>query len=303
MRNARLGIVLCLLAASTVLSGCYWQREVESSQVGLVQPNGVTVTEVTGAGRYTNLGFYADLDVIDVSAKTVQWNDPDLVTQDKQPIGLSLAVTYQRKRDKESILTMWDNYRSEATSDQALEQQVLTRVPSVAKAVTTRYSLDEMLGVAEDQVGTTGGREAMTTDLFNLLKPQLDEFGVQLLDIRVENIDPDDAYLAQLAEKARAILGVELAKAEAQRLEQVLEQERRQTLIELEKAQRENQVNEERAKVYRTSPQFFELRRLELLKDVVGANDKIYFVPQGADLTMILSGQQNQIVPVSEPAQ
>jgi regulator of protease activity HflC (stomatin/prohibitin superfamily) len=143
------------------------------------------------------------------------------------------------------------------------------------------------------------GRERVTEDMFRMLSPQLEECGIQLLDIRISNIAPDPQYLEKLQEKARANVEREVAMQRTAQLQEQLKQEKAQTEISLEIARRENQVNEELARVYEKSPQYFELERLARLSDIIGGSDKIYFVPQGTDLTLILGGgTEPSVVPV-----
>jgi hypothetical protein len=54
-------------------------------------------------------------------------------------------------------------------------------------------------------------------------------------------------------------------------------------------------VNEELAQVFEQSPQFYELERLKLLADVIGDTDKVYFVPEGANLTLLLGASGSAI--------
>lgn len=279
-----------LFLSAFLFTGCYWNAQVQTSQVGLIMPDGVKVQEVVGAGRYTSMKWFADIVRIDTSAKTLEWEDPDLVTRDKQPISLKVGVTY--RRNPASILDMWDAYRAEATSDEALQQQVLNRIPRTAKAVTTRFNLDEMLGIAGE-----GGRELVQQALFDLLEPELQEVGIVLLDVGINDIGVDPEFLNLLKAKAQATVKSEVAKETTKQLVEQLEQEKAQTNIELEKARRQNEVNEELAQVYSSSPEFLELERLKLLKDVVGKNDKIYFVPAGADLSIFLGG--GNVVPLN----
>lgn len=283
---------LLLLVTVFALSGCYFTN-VESSEVGIETSRG-SITDIKAPGGHQSINPFAQLTLMDVSAKTFEWDDPDLVTRDKQPIGVAIAVTFARKRDSESVRLMWERYRSEATSDEALSQQVKNRIPAVAKTVTARYTLDQLLGTGSDDVG---GRSAVTQDLSDLLAPELDEFGVELLDIRVSNFAPDQAYLDLLKEKAQVSLRQEIAQQRTLQLNEELKQEEAQTQIELEKARRQNEVNQELSRVYDTSDRYYELERLRLLQNVIGDSDKLYFIPEGADLTLILSGQSTQIIP------
>lgn len=284
-----------LLVVVFTLTGCYFES-VESSEMG-VETNRGSVTDIKTPGGHQSINPFTELNIIDVSAKTYEWDDPDLVTRDKQPIGVAIAVTYARKRDKDNIRLMWDQYRSEAVSDASLELQVKNRIPAVAKNVTTRYTLDQLLGTGGTE---DGGRSVVQRDLQELLEPELDEFGVQLLDIRVSNFAPDQAYLDLLKEKAQVGLRQEIAQQRTLQLTEELKQEEAQTNIELEKARRQNEVNQELSRVYDTSDRYFELERLRLLKDVIGDSDKMYFIPEGADLTLILSGSNAPIIPESQ---
>ena len=66
-----------------------------------------------------------------------------------------------------------------------------------------------------------------------------------------------------------------------------------------EVARRANLVKVEEGKAYAESEQLMELRRLELLTGILGDSDKVYFVPQGTDLTLFLAGQ-SEAVPVAQ---
>jgi len=281
-------LLVCLvLVMFTVFgSGCYWNRQVEENEVGLAMPDGVHVEQVVGPGRYTNMGYYAEMKVLDTSAKTVQWQDPDLVTSDKQPIGFNVSATFSRKRDAESIQTMWRDYNAEARFDEALQQQVLARIPRVAKGITTKYSLDEMLGIKE---GTN--RSDIQNAFFTALDKELSEINVRLLDVGINNIAPSQQYLNALEAKANAQVNVEVAREQTKLKEEQLKQEQAETQIQLELASRQRQVEEETAKVFTGNSRWYELRRLELLGKVLNDKDKIYFVPQGTDITLFLSGQ------------
>ena len=283
---------LCLLVLMT-MTGCYFTG-VESSQVGIETYRG-SVRDIKAPGGHQSIDPFTQLYKMDVSAKTVEWDDPDLVTRDKQPIGVGIAATFGRKRDKDSVLLMWDKYRNEAISDDALTKQVNNRIPAVAKTVTARYTLDELLGTGG---GDVGGRSVVQNDLFELLEPELDEFGVELLDIRVSNYAPDQAYLDLLKNKAQVTLEQEIAQQRTLQLGEQLKQEQAETEIELERARRQNEVNQELSRVYDTSDRYYELERLRLLKDVIGDSDKLYFIPEDADLTLILGGQNTpQVIP------
>ena len=292
--------VVAVLFMLPLTTGCYFRVTVHPNEMG-VRMSGGKISEIVGPGIYDG-GLYASMEIIDVSNKTTTWQDPALVTRDKQPIGLLLGMSYARKRDADSIRLMFERYRSESTSDEALATLVQNRVPRVAKSVTAKFSLNEMLGIeGRTQVEAAAlGRELVSNEILELLKPELAEFGVELSDVGVNDIAPDKQYLDALSAKAKASVDAEVAVEKTKQLVEQVKQEEAQTKVSVEIARRENLVAEEKAKVYALSPEAYELKRLELLQGVVGDKPQFWFVPQGTDLSLLLSNQQGQVVPIQK---
>lgn len=286
----RLTLFVSLVLLSVLLSGCY-NKTIDSSSSGVKTSSG-KVEEIVSAGWYFNMNPMAGMNVIDHSAKTFSWYDPDLVTQDKQPIGISMSITVQRSTKNEDVKEMWNTYRSESTSDSALEQQVLGRVPGVAKAITTKYTLDEMLGVVEGV--ETSGRQRVTEDVNVMLTSELAEIYVKVLDVRITNIEVDPVYLDLLKQKAQAAVSQELSRETTSLRQQELLQEEAVTQIELEKARRDRLVEEERANVYKNSPELLEIEKMRIWAQAMGQGS-VYFIPSDANLFM--SGTPN-VVPI-----
>jgi hypothetical protein len=299
--------VFILLALITVMSSsaCYWQKSVSPSEVGLQLNDGISISSVVGAGRYDGGGWYSSLWVVDIAALNVDWEDPDLVTLDKQPIGLKLAITYQRSSQTDKIKHAFSVYRREIFDNAALASLVASRVPEVAKDTTSRYTLDQMLGIAGTVDGklvqSDSGRLKVGKDIFDGLQKKLDEIDVVLLNVQVANIAPDAAYMQKLKDKAAAIINREIAKEQTTTLAETLKQAKAQTDVDLEVARRQNLVNEEIAKVYTGNPQFFQLKMMEAAKGVFGDKDKIVFVPAGSPLSFVDLGNYSSTAPVVVP--
>lgn len=297
MKNKTFRAIVLLTILVTLLSGCYWNTAVPEDGVALKITSG-KLEKVLGPGRYSDpFGMYTTLTTIDCSAKTINWSDPDLVTSDKQPIGLALSVTYARSRAPETVKFMWGQYNSEAKSDEALEEQVRNRIPRVAKAITTKYSLNDMLGI-ESEVDRT----IVTQEMNDILTAELAEVGIVLLDVGIDNITPDQAYMDLLKRKANAVISVEVAQEETRLLEEQKAQEVAQTDIELERARRERLVQEERGQTYAKSPELYELRKLQLLADIFKQGDKVFFLPADGDVSLLFTGEaltsEGSVVPI-----
>lgn len=276
-------MLACLMASMT---GCYFKKEVGTNEVGVEMSDGTSITSVVGPGRYTNMSWYAGMRVYDGSSKTIQWVDNDVWTSDKQVISFASSVTYARKTDEASVRQMWKDYNAAAVSDQALEVLVRTKIPEAVKQISTTLKLDQMLGIADDGHNRTTLKNAIVA----ILKASLDQCGVTLIDFTVDNVGVDEAYKSKMQEKATAGLEADLAEQKKHQLEIQLDQEKAQTDIDLEKARRQNLVAEEQAKVYQESPEAYELARLRAMKDLLGASDKVYFIPDGSDITLFFGG-------------
>lgn len=284
----RIALLLIMVLATVSCCSCYYKTEIQSNEVGLKMDDGVSVTEVVGAGRYTDMGWYADIVSMDISTKKIVLTIEDVSTSDKQTVGLEVLAEVSRKSDEESVRNLWKNYNAVAKNDEQLTALVQDLLRSPVNKVSTQMTVDEMLGVAESDKT----RATMESDIFALLSTLLESRGIALSAFQVMNISVDPQYQAKLQEKSTAAIEIELAEQKAKQLEKQLEQEQAQTEIDLEKARRANLVAEEEAKVYETSEEAYELKRLELMKDMLGESDKVYFIPEGADITLFLGSEK-----------
>lgn len=278
-------LVLVLVVSLFAMTGCYFQASIGASQVGIKMDDGVQISDVVGAGRYTNMSWYANIESMDISAKQISLEIEDVSTSDKQTVSVEVLAEVARKSDEESVRTLWKNYNAVATSDEQLKALVQNLLRSPVNKVSTQMTVDEMLGVDDTSTKT---RATMETDIAAILSPVLESRGLELLNFNVMNISVDPQYQAKLQEKSTAAIEIELAAQKAKQLEKQLEQEKAQTEIDLEKARRANLVAEEEAKVYAESKEAYELKRLELMQGLLDECDKVYFIPEGADITLFL---------------
>lgn len=288
----RIALALILLCMPIVLCSCYFNKTVDSSEVGIRMDDGVQISDVVGAGRYTDLGWYAEMKTMDTSAKQITLRIEDVSTSDKQTVSIDILVDVARMSDEESVRTIWTNYNAVAKKDEQLMAVVQNLLRSPVNQVSTTMTVDEMLGVDETSDKT---RATMEADIAELLRPVLKSRGIALNTLNVMNIGVDPQYQAKLQEKSTAAIEIELAEQKAKQLEKQLEQEKAQTEIDLEKARRANLVAEEEAKVFEESQEAYELKRLELMKDMLDESDKIYFIPEGADITLFLGSGESGV--------
>lgn len=266
MGRVRRGLLFSLLLVIVlVIPGCYHNSQVDSNQVGVQTKKG-KIVRIVGPGVYSDMSRFTNLSTVDISAKQVDWNDPDLVTRDLQPIGLALRVTYGRKSDQDTVRMMWQTYRAQATSDEALMNTVLGRIPGVAKEITARYTLTDMLGTSgNDQAG----RSFLAKQLADLLSPQLGEVGVQVYDVSVTNIDPGSAYVNLLRDKTASALQADIQKQKQQQLDAQLQTEKAQTEIDKEIANRQKQVDQIKNSAFTDNPNALDLEKARVIAEAL----------------------------------
>lgn len=281
----------------TLLAGCYRNELVESQQVGIKLVDGAVI-DVVGPGRYTDGAGgwerWATFARINTSNITTSWGDSSLVTKDKQPIGIDAAITFSRMRDPEAVKAMYVRYNTEAINDDALKALVASKVPGVFKTVTTKYTLDQMLGISGGESAV--GREITTQEVTDLLTVELQKIYVELTAVEITNISASESFMKALDVKAQAQIDIEVSNTQTKLVVEQLAKEKALTEIELEKARRDNLVKEESSKAYVANPQLLELEKLRLLGGVLGKGDVIIYVPEGTDITSVLT--QSPVTPI-----
>jgi regulator of protease activity HflC (stomatin/prohibitin superfamily) len=276
--------IFFLLFLVGALTSCYCARTIDENEVGLHMSDGISVDRTLASGRYSDNSYWSKLVEVDTSSKTNIWEDPDVATKDKQQIGVQVGVTYRRGPSAEAVLRMWQTYRNEAVNDDALWQQVSNRISRVLKNITTSYSLDQLLGVADDDTS----RALIADILLEDLQTELNDVGVTIVDVGINNISPSESYRQLLEQKAAAQAAVEIAVQNKRKAEEELGQVQAETEIELELARRERLVAEEQNKVFEESPLAYELERMRVMSEMLGDNDKIIFVPTEGNLNLFL---------------
>lgn len=287
MKKLLVFLVVALFAL--VLSGCYLWAAVDPSEVGVQLDDGISISRVVGSGRYNSGGWYSSMRIVDLSVKTIQWEDPDLVTSDKQPIGLKLALSYHRSPNTECVTKMYKTYNAELFDNKRLETLVVSRIPNSAKENTAKLTLDQMLTARAEFAGS------LTEDIGS----ELNKVCVVLDTVQVANIAPDEGYMAKLKQKAQVIQDREIAAESVKTAEENVKKTKAETEIQLELARRQNLINQELAKTYDISDRYYELTRLDKIASIMaaGTNAKWVFVPQGSGLSFIDAGDGN-LVPV-----
>ena len=221
------GLLLVLLCADWLFG--YVLSSVNDKQVG-VQFRASQPYQVVGPGVYSDIAFFAEMKTIDVAGLPFEAADPEVLTKDKQRIGLSMRGTVHRPDVSKGdvLLRNWAQYSIFYTNDEALIGKPARDKEAATPGLMTSLSqqavkvcvgdlnFDEaVIGSARDVV-----RDCVDRELDKLAQG----YGLEVKNIVVHNVELGKEVQAQLdaITKARfetqiAIQREQQARAEADR--------------------------------------------------------------------------------------
>lgn len=285
---------IMLVVLSFLTTGCYLNDEVETNQMA-VQLDENKIQQVVGPGVYTDMGFFADLKTTDVDTQTFSVEDPEVLTKDNQAVGVKITIQARRKSDKDSIENLFTNWAALIDNAKLVETISATAREGLKNGVRG-YTLPQLL---DDRNG-----------LADVIREQLErdssKYGVEVVNVTIENIAPSVDYMAILAQTAnlKAETDKELQRqtlikqtAETniieseQRVDALKSQllaEQAQTSVEVEIARRQGEIVAAANQVYLDNAAAFRLEELKRMKDIFG-DKAVFFVP--SDTNIILNPQ------------
>lgn len=252
-------IVLAIIAIALIgsLAGQFFYvlQTIEEQEVG-VRFKGGRITEIVGPGVYSDFGLFVRLERVSTQAVTFEISDAELITRDKQRIGLVVTGDVFRPglNERDSLREGWSQYRRIYLEDDLAQARVQDLARQAMKVCVGDRSFDDnVVGTARDEL-----RACIDGELDELVQP---------LHLRVENLVVPDIILspevqvaldqivqsrlatekaAQDELKAKAESAAEQARQEGEiRVEQsrIQEQTRQQiTLAELEQQRLQAQL-------------------------------------------------------------
>lgn len=293
---------LIVLFALFSMSACYWNDEVGTNQVA-VQLDENKIQSVVGPGVYTDMGFFADLKTMDVDTQTFSVDDPEVLTKDNQAVGVKVTIQARRKSDNDSVRNIFEKW-STLTDNTALVNTISATAREGMKNGTRGYTLTELLN----------DRNGLADAIALSLKDDAEKYSVEIVNVTIENIAPSAQYMAILSETAniKAQTDQEIRRQDLinqQAANDILAQQQRvkvaeaqviaeqaETAVQVEIAERQNQIIAAQNEVYQINPQAFELRRLELMEKILGDKSVVYLP---ADVVMnLFQNFGNGVVPI-----
>jgi len=286
-------LILLLVLASTVLSGCYIGFDVEQNEVGAIF-NENALESCVGAGRYSDwTRMWSSMNKYSIATHTFEVHDEEVATKDNQLVGVTITIQAVRKGDCESIKSFFSNW-SHLLYDEKLIEVIDANAREGIKNGTRSFTLNQLLD----------DRNGLSRAIISHLEEDASKYNVDIINVTIENVSIDSRYAEVLQETAQLNAQQEQALRRQSLIEQQAETdkfqieqsiliaerqlslEQAQTLVEVEIARREGEIVAAAQQVYELNDKAFQLALLDRLALVF--NDKtVYFVPQGSDLTTL----------------
>ncbi len=238
-------VIAVVLIAIISMSGQFFYvlQKVEQQEIGVQFTSG-RLTDVVGPGVYSDFGLFVSMQTISGQAISFQVTDPEIITRDKQRIGLVVSADIFRPSASELdiIREKWSQYRGIFLDDQLAISRVADLTKQAMKVCVGDRTFDEnIIGTSRDALRACIDDEVselasqLGLDIKNLVVPEVvlsPEVQTALDAIVQSRLETEKAAQDEL--KAFAEASAEQARQEGEiRAEQsrIQEQTRQQTIL------------------------------------------------------------------------
>lgn len=283
--------IILTIALMLGLTGCYWNDIANPNQMAVQLDEGAIKSISGPGGKYTDLGMFSELLLVNVDTLTFQVEDPSVLTSDNQEVGVRITVQARRKADNASMQNIVTNWY-QLIDDQQFTNTVSSTASEAIKNGTRVYTLYELLD----------DRNGLADAVKKQLQQDADNYSGEIINVTINDIAPSTKYMDILSEKANltAQTATELerrklieqtaqnnilqATKDAEVKKAQLAAEKAKTDVELEIATREGKKTAAQQQVFVDNPQAYFLEQLRLVDDIMDGS-QVYYLPEGTDLT------------------
>jgi len=208
--GAVIALIVVILIAN--FSSSFWYfKVIENDEVGLTIEAG-EIQGVRQPGIAYDFGLFVDLVKIKTSAVAITVDDPELITIDKQRIGLQVTADVFRPREADIVISNFSRYRNIYMDDAALEQRMTAFTLQAMKVCVGDKKFDEaVIGSGRDDL-----RACIDDELSALAEP----LGLEVRNVAVPQISISPEVQAALDAIVQSRLATEKAKQDAEKAKQ-----------------------------------------------------------------------------------
>ncbi len=240
-------VIVIALIVSFSSNFYYFLETVEQQEVGVQFESG-RITNIVGPGVYSDFGLYVDLQRVSSQAITFEVSDAEIITKDKQRIGLVVTGDIFRPglAEKDLVLQLWSQYRGIYLDDQATQLRVQSLAKQAMKVCVGDRTFDaNIIGTSRDEL-----RTCIDEELSGL---------ASALGLRIENVAVPEVVLSPEVQAALdAIVQSRLATEKAAQ-----DQLKAQAEALAEQARQEGEIRVEQSRIQEQTRQQITLAQLE----------------------------------------
>lgn len=239
--------VVLLFLLSLTSNFFYFFERISANQVGVQFVSG-RIKDVVGPGVYSDAGLFVDMERISVESVAFSVEDPELITKDKQRIGIVVTGDVFRPgvANKEQILDLWGEYSTIFLSDEAARIRIEDRArQSMKVCVGDRNFDDNVIGTGRDE-------------LRNCIDDELNELAANY-GLRVDNVVVPDVILSP---EVQARLD-EIVQSRLQTEKAAQDKLRADAEASAEQARQEGEIRVQQSRIQEESRQQTILAKLE----------------------------------------
>jgi len=253
-------VVFLAIALGVLSSHFYILARVDPQEVG-VRFRGGRIHEIVGPGVYSDFALYADIKRVSSEAVSFSVTDPEVVTLDRQRIGLVVSGDVFRPNVGRADLLreLWPEYRGLYLSDEALRNRVTDLALQAMKScVGDRTFNNNVIGSARDEL-----RVCINDELDGLAK----NLGLITKNVAVPNVILSEEVQASLDAITQSRLDTELAAQDAIKAKEqaAADQAREEGAVRVTLARQQEEVRQ------KTTLAELEKERLEAQRSVIEA--------------------------------
>lgn len=205
-------VIIVALIVLAVLVRSFWYFEViNNDEVGIAIEAG-QIQGIRQPGISYDIGLFVQLIKIKTSAVAITVDDPELITSDKQRIGLEVTADVFRPRETDLVTVNYARYRGIYTDDVALQQRMTAFTLQAMKVCVGDKKFDEaVIGSGRDDL-----RSCIDDELSSLAEP----LGLEVRNVAVPQITISPEVQAGLDAIVQSRLSTEKAKQDVEKAKQ-----------------------------------------------------------------------------------
>lgn len=206
-----ISIIVVFVIVGIAIRSFWYFEVINNDEVGIAIQAG-QIQGVKQPGIAYDVGLFVELVKIKTSAVAITVDDPELITSDKQRIGLQVTADVFRPRETDLVTSNYARYRGIYTDDESLQQRMTAFTLQAMKVCVGDKKFDEaVIGSGRDEL-----RACIDEELSSLAEP----LGLEVRNVAVPQITILPEVQAALDAIVQSRLATEKAKQDVEKAKQ-----------------------------------------------------------------------------------